>query len=108
LETIPSIRKELESRKKKVIAVSPLIGNQALSGPASKYLRAMGIESSPIGIASHYSNIASNLVISESDKEYENRIRNYGVDVYKTNIIMENEQDEIKLSDYILKTFNNA
>lgn len=106
--SMPSIQKELESRKKKVIAVSPLIGNQAISGPASKYLRAMGIESSPVGIASHYSNIASNLVISESDKEYENRIRNYGVDVYKTNIIMENEQDEIKLSDYILKTFNNA
>ena len=68
----------------------------------------MGIESSPAGIAYHYSNIASNLVISESDKDYENRIQNYGVNVYKTNIIMENEQDEIRLSDYVLKTFNNA
>jgi LPPG:FO 2-phospho-L-lactate transferase len=108
ITSIPSIRKELESKKKKVFAVSPIIGNQAFSGPATKYLLAMGIESSPAGIASHYSNIASNLVISESDKDYENRIQNYGVNVYKTNIIMENEQDEIRLSNYILKTFSNA
>jgi LPPG:FO 2-phospho-L-lactate transferase len=105
---IPSIRKELESRKKKVIAVSPLIGNRALSGPASKYLDAMGIESSPAGIADHYSEIASNLIISETDEAYENRIRSTGVGVHKTNIIMENEQDENRLSEYILKIFNQV
>jgi LPPG:FO 2-phospho-L-lactate transferase len=106
ITSIPGIRKELSLRKKKVVAVSPIIGNEALSGPASKYMRAMGIESSPIGIASHYADVLSNLVISESDKEYENQIRNIGVNVYKTNIIMDNEKDEINLSNYILNLFN--
>ena len=104
--SIPAIRKELSLRKEKVVAVSPLIGNAALSGPASKYMNAMGIESSPIGIASHYADFVSNLVISESDKKYENQIRNIGVNVYKTNIIMDNEKDEINLSNYILNLFN--
>ena len=104
--SIPSIRKELSLRKERVVAVSPLIGNAALSGPASKYMHAMGIESSPIGIASHYADVVSNLVISESDKEYENQIRNIGVNVYKTNIIMDNEQNEINLSNYIQNLFN--
>lgn len=108
ITTIPSIRKELELIKKKVIAVSPIIGNYALSGPASKYMQAMGIESSPAGIASFYSDVASNLVISESDREYENKIQSNGVNVYKTNIIMENEQDEIKLSNHILKILNKS
>ena len=106
ITSIPAIRKELSLRKEKVVAVSPLIGNTALSGPASKYMNAMGIESSPIGIASHYADVVSNLVISESDKEYENQIRNIGVNVHKTNIIMDNEQDEINLSNYILNLFN--
>ena len=106
ITSIPGIRKELSLRKEKVVAVSPIIGNEALSGPASKYMRAMGIESSPIGIASHYADVVSNLVISESDKEYENQIRNIGVNVYKTNIIMDNEKDEINLSNYILNLFN--
>jgi LPPG:FO 2-phospho-L-lactate transferase len=104
---IPSIRKELKLARSKVIAISPLIGNQALSGPASKYLNAMGTESSPAGIASHYSDLASNLIISESDSAYENPIRSCGVRPHKTNIIMENEQDEVRLSNYILKIFNH-
>ena len=108
ITSMPSIRKELELRKKEVIAVSPIIGNQALSGPASKYLEVMGIESSPAGIASYYSDISSNLVISESDIDYEKQIQNYGVDVYKTDIIMENEQDEIKLSNQLLKLLKNG
>lgn len=106
ITSIRAIRKELSLRKEKVVAVSPLIGNAALSGPASKYMHAMGIESSPIGIASHYADVVSTLVISESDKEYEDQIRNIGVNVYKTNIIMDNEQDEIILSNYILNLFN--
>jgi LPPG:FO 2-phospho-L-lactate transferase len=106
ITSIPEIRKELSSRKEKVVAVSPLIGNAALSGPAPKYMHAMGIESSPIGIASHYADFVSNLVISESDKEYENQINGIGVNVHKTNIIMDNEQDEINLSNYILNLFD--
>lgn len=106
ITSIRAIRKELSLRKEKVVAVSPLIGNAAVSGPASKYMHAMGIESSPIGIASHYADVVSTLVISESDKEYEDQIRNIGVNVYKTNIIMDNEQDEIILSNYILNLFN--
>jgi LPPG:FO 2-phospho-L-lactate transferase len=106
--SIPAIRKELESKKDNVIAISPLIGNKAVSGPASKYMQIMGIESSPFGIASYYRNIASNLVISEFDNEYENRIRTLGVHIYKTNIVMEQLRDEIILSNYILNIFNKA
>jgi LPPG:FO 2-phospho-L-lactate transferase len=106
--SIPAIRKELESKKDNVIAISPLIGNKAVSGPASKYMQIMGIESSPFGIASYYRNIASNLVISEFDNEYENRIRTLGVHIYKTNIVMEQLRDEIILSNYILNIVNKA
>ena len=106
--SFPIIRNELESKKDNVIAVSPLIGNTAFSGPATKYMQAMDIELSPFGIASHYKDIAGNLVISEFDYEYEKRIRELGVNVYKTNIVMESLQDEINLSNYLLNTLNRA
>lgn len=106
--SLPAIRKELESKKDNVIAISPLIGNKAVSGPASKYMQIMGIESSPFGIAAYYRDIVSNLVISESDNEYENRIRTLGIRIYKTNIVMEQLKDEIILSNYILNIVNKA
>jgi len=104
--SLPSVRNALESRKNDVIAISPIMGNSALSGPASKYLRAMGIDSSPSGIALYYSNIASNLVISKSDDTYEKQIKMLGVNVFKTNIVMQNTQDEIQLSNYVLSVMN--
>jgi LPPG:FO 2-phospho-L-lactate transferase len=106
--SLPKIRKELQSKKDNVIAVSPIIGNRALSGPASKYMKVMGMESSPFGVASQYMDIASNLVISEFDNDYVRKIMDLGIDVYKTNIIMENVQDEINLSNHILNIFNKG
>jgi LPPG:FO 2-phospho-L-lactate transferase len=106
--SLPSIRKELESRKRDVVAISPIIGNSALSGPASKYMEAMGIESSPYGVALHYEDIASNLIISEFDAEYEKKIHSLGIKTHKTNIVMQNVEDEIQLCNYIINKFNSA
>jgi LPPG:FO 2-phospho-L-lactate transferase len=106
--SLPIIRKELESKKDSVIAVSPIVGNSPLSGPASKYMQVMGIESTPFGIASYYKDIASNLVISQMDDEYKNKINKLGIEVYKTNVVMQNLQDEITLSNYILSIFSKA
>ena len=106
--SLPIIRKELESKKDSVIAVSPIVGNSPLSGPASKYMQVMGMESSPFGIATYYKDIASNLVISRMDDEYQYKINKLGINVYKTNIVMQNLQDEITLSNYILSNFSKA
>jgi LPPG:FO 2-phospho-L-lactate transferase len=106
--SLPIIRKELESKKDSVIAVSPIVGNSPLSGPASKYMQVMGMESSAFGIASYYKDIASNLVISRMDDEYQYKINKLGINVYKTNIVMQNLQDEITLSNYILSNFSKA
>jgi LPPG:FO 2-phospho-L-lactate transferase len=106
--SLPIIRKELESKKDSVIAVSPIVGNSPLSGPASKYMQVMGMESSPFGIASYYKDIASNLVISRMDDEFQYKINKLGINVYKTNIVMQNLQDEITLSNYIIGNFSKA
>jgi LPPG:FO 2-phospho-L-lactate transferase len=66
------------------------------------------MESSAFGIASYYKDIASNLVISRMDDEYQYKINKLGINVYKTNIVMQNLQDEITLSNYILSNFSKA
>ncbi|MFQ6025408.1 MAG: 2-phospho-L-lactate transferase, partial [Nitrosopumilaceae archaeon] len=42
--SIKGIRKELSKSKRKVVAVSPIIGNSPISGPAGKYMEAAGME----------------------------------------------------------------
>jgi len=100
--SIKGIRKELSKIKKKVIAVSPLIGNKAISGPAVKYLEAAGIEASVYGLAKMYSDICSNIIIDTKDKNYSKKIQNMDMNVYDTKIKMVNKAAEENLASFIL------
>jgi len=59
---IKGIRKELSKIKKKVVAVSPLIGDNAITGPAAKYMQAAGIESNAYGLAKMDSDVCYNII----------------------------------------------
>ena len=50
-------------KKTYVIAVSPIIGEDSVSGPASKFMKALNIEVSPLGVASLYEDFLDNIVI---------------------------------------------
>ncbi len=101
--SIKGVRKELSKIKKKVVAVSPLIGDQAFSGPAAKYLQAAGIEVSSFGIAKMYSDVCSNIVIDTKDKALAKQIQNMDMNVYDAKLKMNNKAAEQALASYILK-----
>lgn len=57
------------SRRDHVVAVSPIIAGAALKGPADRLLRELGHESSVVGVARVYAEVAGTLVIDEADAE---------------------------------------
>ncbi len=67
---LKGIRKILE--KKKVIAVSPIIGNSPVSGPAGKFMKACGFQVSSKGVAQCYGDVVDALVIDEKDANDKN------------------------------------
>lgn len=101
--SIKGIRKELSKIKKKVVAVSPLIGDKAISGPAAKYMEAAGIEVSAYGIAKMYSDVCSHMVIDSKDKAIAKKIQDLNMTVYDTKIKMTNKLAEDSLASFILK-----
>ncbi|MGE0243177.1 MAG: 2-phospho-L-lactate transferase [Nitrososphaeraceae archaeon] len=101
--SLAQIRKELIKQREKVIAISPVIGKKAISGPADKYLRAKGIKSTCFDIAKYYSELISNMVIDFVDTNFSNRIKKTGIATFETNIMMNNIQDEKRLAKFILK-----
>jgi len=100
---IKGIRKELSKIKKKVVAVSPIIGDKAISGPASKYMEAAGIETNVYGLAKMYSDVCSNIVIDSKDRLFIKKIQNLDMKVYETKITMNNKLAEDALANFILK-----
>ncbi|MBR6927927.1 MAG: 2-phospho-L-lactate transferase [Methanobrevibacter sp.] len=71
-----------------VIAVSPIIGSDAVSGPASKFMKALGIEVSSIGVADLYKDFLDNIVIDDKDSNLEPQLKQIINKVTITNTIM--------------------
>ena len=100
---IKGIRKELSKIKRKVIAVSPLIGDKSISGPAAKYMQAAGIESNAYGLAKMYSDVCANVIVDTKDKTLVKKIQELDMKAYETKITMKNKLAEDALANFILK-----
>ena len=100
------IKKELVRNRKRIVAISPIIGSNAISGPAAKYMNAFGVEVSVAGVASLYSEFASNFVISSNENPKTiDKLEKTGLNLSKTDIIMKDNNDELNLADYVLGFF---
>jgi LPPG:FO 2-phospho-L-lactate transferase len=100
---VADLRKELARNRYKVIAISPLIGGRAVSGPAVKYMRALGLENSSLGVAIYYRDFVSKFIISKRDHRLALKIQALGMQVNETNTIMRAKQDEVRLGRHLLK-----
>jgi len=102
---IKGIRKELAKKKNKVVAISPIIGNSAISGPTGKYMEAAGIEVSALGVAKMYADVCSNIIIDTKDRMLTKQIESLNINVHDTKIRMTTKQSEDALAASILKQF---
>jgi len=102
---IKGIRKELAKKKNKVVAISPIIGNSAVSGPTGKYLEAAGIEVSALGVAKMYADVCSNIIIDTKDHALTKKIESLNINVHETKIKMTTKQSEDALAASIIKQF---
>jgi LPPG:FO 2-phospho-L-lactate transferase len=73
-----------------VIAVSPIIGSNVVSGPASKFMKALDIEVSSVGVASLYKDFLDNIVIDDKDSNLKSQLNQIVNKVTITNTIMNN------------------
>ena len=104
--SLPQIKAELIKQRDKIVAISPIIGNKAISGPAVKYLQAKGIEPTVLGITKFYSQLASKIVIDKSDSNFSKDIKKLDVSSFETNIMMNNAKEETRLARFILNVMN--
>ena len=85
-----------------VIAVSPIIGSDSVSGPASKFMKALGIEVSSVGVASLYEDFLDNLVIDLKDDDKKDEINQIINKVTITNTIMNSFDAKKNLAQTII------
>ena len=91
-----------ELKKAYVVGISPIIGNNPVSGPASKFMNALGHDVSCFGVAKMYSKFLDKFIIDLEDSAYKNKIERLIPEVIVTNTNMKNIGDKMMLAKITL------
>ncbi len=97
---VPNILNAL--RKKIIVAVSPIMGNKTVKGPAAKMFSEMGIEPSALAVADHYNKCIHSIVLDTSDSAQEKEIDHLGIHTILSNILMKDPADRGRLAQEII------
>lgn len=97
---IPEAREKIKESGVPVIAISPIIGGEAVKGPLAKMMTEFGVAPSVANIAQHYSDLADILIVDEVDRNavFERPEK------HVTKTLMTTLEDRIALASFVLDT----
>jgi LPPG:FO 2-phospho-L-lactate transferase len=100
---LPGMRDAIVSVPRRV-GVSPIIGAEALKGPAARMLASLGHEVSAAGVARIYGDLLTHWVVDASDAELASRIGAMGIEPVLLDTIMRSDADRARLARELIGT----
>jgi LPPG:FO 2-phospho-L-lactate transferase len=100
---VPGITSALERTPAPIVAVSPIVGGHAVSGPAGKLLAARGLEVSPLGVARAYRPWLDVLVVDAKDAACGRLLERDGVRPVVADALMPDRAAEARLAWVVLQ-----
>ena len=102
--SVPGVREALRSARGKVAAVSPIIGNAPVAGPAGILMTAQGLPCSIAGVAKAYEDFLDLLICDTRDVRPAEALRKSGLRVQCTQTIMRSAEDRAALARTVLSS----
>jgi len=99
---VPGVADALADARARVVAVSPIVGGAAVSGPAGALMRARDLSVSALGVAAAYAPWLGTLVIDRSDTARVVELARLGVKAVLADIVMTDSDREIALARVVL------
>jgi LPPG:FO 2-phospho-L-lactate transferase len=101
---LPALRRIIGASRAPKLAVTPIVGGQALKGPAAKMMRELGLEVSPVGVARHYQDLLTGFVLDQQDEHHKMTIAfELGIQALVTDTVMKADQDRVRLAREVLE-----
>lgn len=99
---VPGLREAIAAAGGPVVVVSPIVGGEALKGPAASMMAGMGHEVSALGVARMYAGLASGIIIDEADRSLVPAIEALGMRALVTDAIMRDDIGRERLAREVL------
>ncbi len=96
--SIAGFRALLRRTRARRVAVSPMKGQGAFSGPAAKLMASRGLEPTSLGVARLYRGLVDVIVIDEEDRGQATAIEKEGISCVFTSTLMRSREDEVRLA----------
>src|ERR1019366_4995115 len=96
--SVPGVREALCRARGKIAAVSPIIGNAPVAGPAGILMTAQGLPCSIAGVAKAYGDFLDLLICDKRDAGAAETLRQSGLRVQCTQTIMRSAEDRAALA----------
>jgi LPPG:FO 2-phospho-L-lactate transferase len=104
--SVPGVLDAVHASVAPVIGVSPIVGGDALRGPAAQIMRSLGGEPSAAGVARHYAEawpaLLDVLVIDSADESDVPQIAAQGIRAHVTNTVIAEHAARRRLAEEIL------
>ena len=84
------------------IAISPLIGGEAVKGPTVPMMQAAGLPITPVGVAQAYEGLLDAIVIDRQDVAFKPALESEGLRVLVTDTLMEGFEGRLRLAAEVL------
>ena len=95
---LAGVREAMQAVPRPVVAVTPIVGGQAIRGPAAKMMAELGWEVSARSVAEHYRGIMTGFVLDGQDAALARDIEDGGVQVLVANTVMKSDTDRARLA----------
>jgi LPPG:FO 2-phospho-L-lactate transferase len=99
---VDGVREAVAGRRGDVVAVSPIIGGEAIKGPLAAMLDSLGPERSALGVARHYAGLCSAFVVDERDAALVPAIEALGMRVVTAGALMRDAPARRRLAEAAL------
>jgi LPPG:FO 2-phospho-L-lactate transferase len=100
---LPGVRAAIERAGVSRVAVTPIVGGQAIKGPAAKMLAELGHDVSALGVARYYKGLIDGFVLDATDAHLASAIEALGIRVRVADTMMRDDADKKRLAAVALE-----
>jgi LPPG:FO 2-phospho-L-lactate transferase len=100
---MPGLRAGLKDCQAPVIAVSPVVGGEAIKGPTVKMMGELGVPNTAEWVAEHYRDFLDGFIIDNTDQALLDEVHGLGLEAVARQTIMVELQDRVNLAGDCLR-----
>lgn len=99
---VPGVREALRDTSAPVVAVSPIVGGEAVKGPAAAMMQTLGHEVSALGVARLYVGLVDVFVLDDVDRALAEAVEDLGMRAVVTDTMMTSADSRLALASTVL------